>query len=258
MAWWDRIRRGGTVLLILVGLGLATRPIEAPAWEAVKSRQPEMRPAGLEDALGQGVVLGVVGGLRTIVADFLWIQLNSIWEDKDRAALDPMIRLVTSLDPRPEFFWINGARMTAYDVPHWRIAEEGGYDAVSEARTEAINREQAEQAFALLEEAREFHPGNPRFPLEVAQIHMTRLKDWDAAAEWFLKAWRLDGPYYSARLHAELLGRAGREREAYAFLRELFRELPDDEPFAQKGVVLERIRELEAELGVSETERFRP
>ena len=258
MAWWGCLRRVGTTIILLVALGLAARPLEIPAWAEVRSRQPEMQLADLEDALGQGVVLGIMGGLRSIVADFLWIQLNSIWEDQNLSALDPMIRLVTSLDPRPEFFWVNGARMTAYDVPHWRIAEEGGHGAISDARKRQIDREQAAQAFALLAEARKFHPDNPSFPLEVAQIHMNRLKDWDAAAAWFLKAWRLGGPYFSARLHAEMLRRAGREREAYTFLRELFRKLPDDEPYARKGVVLARIRELEAELDVPEARVFRP
>jgi len=193
-----RFARLRVFVLCLAGLilvGFLTRPVEAPAWAELKSRQPELRMEGLEDALGQGMIIGVVGGLRTIVADFVYIRLNSVWERRDRVALDALLRLVTTLDPRPEFFWINGARMVAYDVPNWRIREAGGYAAVPERRQREIDREQAEQAFAILERAREFDPDNPRYALEIAQIYLNRLKDRERAAEWFLKAWGWAGRF---------------------------------------------------------------
>ena len=122
----QRSRSVGIVLLTLLSLGLVTRPIEAPAWEIVKAGQPEMNLEAIEGSLGQGLVIGVLGGFRAVMADFLWIRTNTIWERRDRVKLDAMVRLVTTLDPRPDFFWINGARMIAYDVPNWRIREEGG------------------------------------------------------------------------------------------------------------------------------------
>ncbi|MFP4068564.1 MAG: tetratricopeptide repeat protein [Verrucomicrobiota bacterium] len=258
MERFQRVRRAAVALLILLLVGLLTRPIEAPAWEAVRSRQPELRLADLEGALGQGLVIGVVGGLRTIVADFLWIQLNSVWEKREQAKLNAMIEVVTTLDPRVEFFWINGARMVGYDVPNWRIQNAGGYRKVPEVRQREIDREQAERAFALIREAMEFHPDNPRFPLEIAQIYLNRLKDDAKAAEWFLRAWEMGGPYFTARIHAELLRRQGRQAEAYAFLKDLYPDLPDDNPYAQKEVILERIGELESELEVPPDLRFNP
>ncbi len=248
----------GTLLGLLL-LGLLLRPVEAPAWRAIQATQPELNLAGVEDALGQGLVLGLLGGFRAITADLLWIQTNVIWEQRDRAKLDPMIRLVTTLDPRPDFFWINAARMTAYDVPNWRIREEGGHRVVPEVRQMAIDREQAEQAFLLLERALQYHSDNPKLYLEIGQIHLHRLKDPTAAAPWFLKAWQQPGaPYFSARIYAELLRRQGMNAEAYAFLKQLHGELPDDEPRAQKGVVLERIRELENSLEIPVWDRYRP
>jgi hypothetical protein len=247
-----------TVLLILVLLGLLTRPIEAPAWRVVKAGQPEMNLEAIEGALGQGLVVGVLGGFRAILADFLWIRTNTIWERRDRVKLDAMIRLVTTLDPRPEFFWINGSRMIAYDVPNWRIREEGGYDDVPESRQQAIDREQSAQAFELIEEALEFHPHLAKLYLEKGQIYLNRLKDDANAAKWFLEASKQkDAPYYAARIYAELLRRQGKNEEAYAFLKELHNTLPN-EPYSQKGILLERIRELEKELSIPVWERFEP
>lgn len=246
------------VLLTLVLLGMATRPLEAPAWAVVRAGQPEMNLRAIEGSLGQGLVVGVLGGFRAIMADFLWIRTNTIWERRDRVKLDAMVRLVTTLDPRPEFFWMNGARMIAYDVPNWRIQEEGGYTKVPEVRQQMLDREQAEQAFAMLERAREFHPEKARLYLETGQIYLNRLKDAENAAVWFLKASQQpDAPYFAARIYGELLRRQGKDAEAYTFLKGLHTRLPDD-PYAQKGIILERIRELEETLKIPVWDRFQP
>jgi len=252
-----RARGIGLTLLLLLALGIALRPVEGPAWARIKANQPELNLAAVEDALGQGLVLGVLGGFRAILADFMWIRANVVWEQRDRAKLDPLIRLVTTLDPRPDFFWINAARMIAYDVPNWRIREEGGYDAVPEARQQAIDREQAEQAFALIDQALQYHPDEPKLYLEIGQIHLNRLDDPAAAAPWFLRASQQPGaPYFAARIYAELLRRQGKNQAAYDFLRELHGELPDDDPYAQKDIIRERIGELEETLEVPQAERF--
>jgi hypothetical protein len=212
----------------------------------------------LEGALGQGLVIGVLGGFRAILADFLWIRTNTIWERKDRVKLDSMVRLVTTLDPRPDFFWINGSRMIAYDVPNWRIREEGGYSDVPEERQQTIDLEQSAQAFDLIDQALEFHSDNAKLYLEKAQIYLNRLKDDANAAKWFLQAsQQADAPYFAARIHAELLRKQGLDAEAYGFLKNLHTELPNT-PFAQKNIILERIRDLEKTLNIPFWERFMP
>ncbi|MGJ8639350.1 MAG: tetratricopeptide repeat protein [Opitutaceae bacterium] len=255
---WLRAKRTAMTLLILLVLGVVMRPVESPAWEVVKAGQSELNLSEIEGSLGQGLVVGVLGGFRTIMADFVWIQINSVWQKKDRAKLDTMIRLVTTLDPRPDFFWTNSARMISYDVPNWRIEEEGGYDAVSDERAYALNVEQAEQAFKLLERAREFHPENPKLYLETAQIYLNRLKDLPNAAKWFLKASEMpNSPRYAARIYAELLRRQDKNREAYGYLVELHKSLPDDDPHAQKWTILERIRTLENTLKIPYLLRYK-
>ncbi|MEO0510735.1 MAG: hypothetical protein AAF065_12860 [Verrucomicrobiota bacterium] len=254
-----RVRAILVTLAILLLVGLLARPLEAPAWERVQSGQSELNLAGIEDALGQGLAIGMLGGFRAIMADFLWIRANTIWERRDRVKLDPMVRLVTTLDPRPDFFWINSARMIAYDVPNWRIHEEGGPAAVPEWRQDEIDLEQARQAFEHISRALDFHPDNPQLYLEIGQIYLNRLDDPVQAAPWFLRASEIPGaPRFAARIYAELLRRQGKDAEAYDYLKGLHTELPDNDPFAQKGIVLERIRELEKTLQVPALERYQP
>ena len=111
-------------------------------------------------------------------------------------------------------------------------------------------------AFDLLEQAFLYHPKNPRIPLEIGQIIST---------VWILRRCgslvsqgKAAVPFYAARIYAELLRKTDRLAEAYAFLKVLYDELPDDNPFAQKPIILERISELEAELGLPPGTPFLP
>ncbi len=255
------IRRIQTIFICLAGLsvtGLVVRPIEAPVWQTVKSGQPELNLGELEGAVGQGVLIGVLGGFRAIFADLLWIQTNHYWQQKDQPKTETMIQLVTQLDPRPDFFWINGARMTAYDIPNWRIRALGGYQTVPKSVQNEIDYEQAMRGIELIQRAREFHPKNPRMVLEIAQIYNNRLKDTENAAKWFGKAAAMEGaPHFAARIHAELLRRLDRTEEAYQYLKAHHADLPDPESIAAQ-IALERIRDMEDELRVPALRRYLP
>ena len=96
--------------------GAALRWMEAPLWSALRAEQPALRLGSAGAAAGQGVTLGLLGGFRAIVADFTWLRLHVIWEQRDLAATDTLLRLVTTIDPRPLYFWVNGARIIAFDM----------------------------------------------------------------------------------------------------------------------------------------------
>lgn len=250
-------RTGLVVLLGLFAAGVALRPIEGPAWIQVRAKQPALRLESLKDALGQGVTVGLLGGFRAIVADLFWIRTNSVWETYDLPKTQTSIKLVTAIDPRPLYFWLNGSRMIAYDMPNWRIDKAGGYDAVPDSVKRRYDEEQSSVAIEYLEGALGFHPEHPLVVLEIGNIHLNRLKDVETASRYYLRASKHpDAPYYAARIYAELLRRLERHAEAYAFLKALFPTLPKDDMMAQAPVVLERIRELEEELSIPEAERF--
>lgn len=251
-------RTGLIVALGLFASGLVLRPLEAPAWEEVRGKQPALRLESLKDALGQGVTVGLLGGFRAIVADLFWIRTNSIWEQNDIPGTQTSIKLVTAIDPRPLYFWLNGSRMIAYDMPNWRIDKAGGYDAVPDAVKRRFDEEQSAVAIKYLEGGLGHHPDDPLLILEIGNIHLNRLKDVETASTYYLRASKLPGaPYYAARIYAELLRRLDRHAEAYAFLKQLYPTLPKGEMMAQAEVVLERIRELEEELKIPVTQRFR-
>ena len=241
--------------LALTGAGL--RWMEAPLWAALRAEQPALRLGSAGAAAGQGVTLGLLGGFRAIVADFTWLRLHVIWEQRDLAATDTLLRLVTTIDPRPLYFWVNGARIIAFDMTAWRIAEAGGHEVLPAVQRDRLGAEQARLAIRLLEEAMTFHPGNAALWIERANIELNRLRDSAAAAESYRKAWEQPGaPTYAARLHAELLRRLGRKAEALVWLTRLHPQLPPEEEGTE--LVLSRIRDLERELAVPVMQTYRP
>ncbi len=238
---------------------LALRPIEAPVWMALRAEQPALRLATAGAMAGQGLTLGVLGGFRAIAADFCWVRVFVIWEQRDLPATETLLRLVTAIDPRPVYFWLNGARVVAYDMTAWRIAAAGGYEATTKEEQERLSVEQARLALHRIEEAMAFHPNNAELWIERGSIELNRLHDPLAAAESYGRAWAQPGaPYYAARLRAEMLRRAGRKADALAWLVQLHPQLRPGDEAAGADLVLGRIRDLEKELGVPLERADRP
>jgi hypothetical protein len=162
----------------------------------------------------RGGLAAAPGGLRAVAADFAWLRAYAGWEDCDAARTESLLDLVVALDPRPLPFWLNGARMIAYDFPVWRINAPGSRIGAAEARR--IEVAAAERALTFLERAHTAHPNSAAVWIERANIELNGLHDPAAAAESYRRASELPGaPYFAARVHAELLRRLGRK----AFIR---------------------------------------
>lgn len=253
----SRLQALAVTVLGLAATGAALRWVEAPLWRAIRAEQPALRLDSAGAAAGQGVTLGLLGGFRAIVADFTWLRVHVIWEQRDLPATETLLRLVTAIDPRPLYFWINGARIVAFDMTEWRITAAGGYDKLPKDQQERIGAEQARLAIRRLDDAMTFHQASAALWIERANIELNRLHDTAAAAASYRRAWEQpNAPAYAARLHAELLKRLKRKPEALAWLIQVYPQLPPEEEGTD--VVLSRIRELERELQVPGTGAYRP
>lgn len=251
-----RLAVSGAVFFVL---GLALMPLQKSVWGEVKSFQPEMNLGDVEEALGQGVVIGLLGGFRTLIADFVFLRASHYWEKRDRANTEALLGLTTAVDPRPMWFWLNAVRMISYDIPVWRIRERGKWEDVPQAVKDSIYEEQVARAMAMLDRAEKYHPNDVRIPLERARIYYDKTQNYEQAAKYYKQVTEMPGaPYYAARIYANALDKLGRTRDAYYFLRELYPTLPpsEEEPAASREVVLERIRDFEQDLDIPSIERF--
>jgi hypothetical protein len=264
--WWQR---GRAVLAVFAGLlltGWVTGPLQERAWGVVRERQPELNLRDLQGAVGQGMVLGLLGGFRSIMADFMWIKGYDSWEKRNRPEAESTVYLTTLLDPRAVYFWSNGARIIGKDIPVWRIQQAGRQTTPAEQM--AIRHEQALRALSFLDRGLEFHPDNWTLLQDKALLYQNNMgdpydsadhqynrQDLTAAAEQYRLAAAAPGaPYYVARVYAELLRRLGRNQEAYDYLRRLYPTLPANVPAATKDIVWERLRELENTLKLPASE----
>lgn len=191
------------------------------------------------------VLRGVLGGTRQNVANFLWIRGYRHWEERDAAGMENAKLWALRLAPENPWFWKNAARVLAYDVPRW---DRRGGDPPAEV---GALPSAPQRALLLLSVAENRFPAAADFPIERGLILLNVFGDRRAAAEAFRDAWARPGaPYFTARVHGELLRAQGKTAAAYEWYRHLYHQLPDDDPTAAKPVILKRIHALEKELGV--------
>lgn len=245
----DAIRIAAVVGL-LAALAHLLRPVEAMA--RADARAGEVRSQQLAASAGHGRALALLGGMRSLVASASWLQTNLAWERRDRVATTALIDLTVAADERPLYFWLNGARMLANDVPEWRMA-----GPVPAAYRLKVNEEQAQLALRFLEKAIRWHGTDPAIYIEMANIHLRRRHDPGEAARCYRIAAELpEAPFYAARIHGELLRELRRPAEALAWLRKTLAALPPDDETARRDVVAERIGILERELAAKPADVF--
>ena len=250
---WRRWVKTLIGLLALLSTGMIIAPLQDKLVAQTGENDGNTSLEGLEQGAGQGIVLAVLGGFRTLMADILWLQTMQAWEKEDLNKTLSLIQFTTTVDPEPKFFWLNGARIIANDMPHWD-ASQGRTPEETHQKMQAL----AQAAISFLQNALLQHPEKPDWLMEIGHIHLNKLKDPVTATHFYKRAYLEfeTAPYYIARLHAQLLQRVGRDQEAYEFLTWLHSTLPDD-PYAQSGVVLGRIRKLERRLGIPVKETYR-
>lgn len=218
------------------------RPVEEIARAGTHSGA--IRSEQLAASVGHGSALALLGGMRSLVASGSWLQTNLAWERQDLAATTALINLTVAADERPLYFWLNGARILANDIPEWRMT-----GPVPLAYRQKANEEQAQLALRFLEKGLHWHGPDPAIYIEMANIHLRRRHDLEEAARYYRIAAEQPGaPYYAARIHGELLHELRRPAEALAWLRKTLATLPVDDEMARRDVIVERIAILEREL----------
>lgn len=196
------------------------------------------------------VGMTMFGGLRQVVGSACWLRSYTAWEQREMEEALYFARMAVLADPTERFFWLNGARMIAYDFPRWELSlnEQAGV-VLSQSQEMKIRETHVREALRWLDHASAALPDDPRIHVERGLIYLNLTGDRAQAAQCFRTAWETsEHPWFAARLYGELLRSMGRSGEALDWYRNLLPELPPDSPAAGADVVTRRIRELEGEL----------
>lgn len=233
---WPRFCDGGFAVVLLLGWGAFTH------WLAPPQNQGALISVAGAD---HREVWSTLGGLREAAAGLKWVQAYGAWRDRDDAELASHLAWVARLDPEPLVYWLNGARMLAFDVAVWRM-EQGPKNAGT------IRQQQLQAGLAWLETAATQHPGRSALPIEQAVLHWTVNRDVAAVEEALATAQACaDAPPFVVRLRAEMMRRDGRLREALNLLQTERNRLTAEASPVELQVLDRRITELEIQLGVS-------
>jgi tetratricopeptide (TPR) repeat protein len=245
--------RGLIVLAALLVVGALKLPIERNL--AVLHRQEHFRGVefnlDLREKIGQLGFIAALSGFRAMVADALFIQAYSAWENTEWGRMLLLFRHITTLQPRVLLFW---------DTAAWHMAWNASVAAMNDQTQPrlALRVKAQREYFALgkdfLERGIKNNPDRPELYEALARLYKEKYKDHERASEFYAKAAALPGaPTFDKRFSAyELSYCEGREREAYERLRHLY----DMGPQERLPTLIKRLKVLEDKLEISQEQRI--
>jgi tetratricopeptide (TPR) repeat protein len=245
--------RGLVVLAMLIAVGLLKLPVERNL--AALHRQEHFRGVqfnlDLREQIGQLGFIAALSGFRAIVADALFIQAYSAWENTQWGRMLLLFRQVTTLQPRVLLFW---------DTAAWHMAWNASVAAMNDQKQPrlALRVKAQREYFALgkdfLEDGIKNNPDRPELYEALARLYKEKYKDHERASEYYAKAAALpEAAPFDKRFSAyELSYCEGREREAYDRLRSLY----DEGEKERLPNLVKRLKVLEDKLGMPQEQRI--
>jgi hypothetical protein len=243
-----RLRRAALVALLL-GLWAPCKVV----WEQhIAREQDALRYRGvtmtrqLRDQLGQGLTIGVLSGMRSVVADFVWLNVTTEWMNNQWFRVGAYINLCTTLQPRAPIFW---------DMGGWHLAWNASTNAEQDpTQPDPMRRLKAsrfwiEKGLEIYKRGIENNPTYWKLWSDTAMLYQQRLKDYPHAAYYYQRASEIPGaPVYLERFPAIMYGLAGDDRAAYASWKALWERLTPES----------NIRGLEQKLSIPKEKRVFP
>lgn len=240
---------------VLLAFGLARLPIEESL--AGRQRAEGLRPPPVQISLREHVtqmtLAAALGGFRSLVAAFLWIDAHTAWEETDWSRMLGLLQSATVLAPRSIMYW---------DLASWHMAWNASRaaadnpDEPSELRRRHAEREYQEIGRGFIERGIANNPQSSLLQQRLGALLSQKFGDHCAAAEAYAKAASLpDAPPYVKRQAAyEMAACPGHEHEAYAMLKAIYLLGADE----RQASVVSLLRKLEAKLDIPPAERVAP
>ncbi|HEY8965733.1 MAG TPA: hypothetical protein VIM58_04770 [Candidatus Methylacidiphilales bacterium] len=181
--------------------------------------------AGEWNRLGQGALIGLLGGLRAVVANGIWIAIPDAWTDLEWFRVASDIDLATALQPRSVSFWNDGSWYLAWNASQRKL-ENPLEPSLARRRLDA--KFWAKRGEDLLLRGIAANPERYELWLQLGQLRDQRLGDYSGAADAWREAWRRPGaPAYLERFVGYELEKAQRWNDAYAWWAALWRSTAD-------------------------------
>jgi tetratricopeptide (TPR) repeat protein len=257
-----RLRRAALIALLL-GLWAPVKIL----WERdIGKQQDDLRYHGfvmdrrLRDDLGQGLTIGVLSGMRSVVADMVWLQVTTAWEKEEWFKMGGLINLCTALQPRAPIFWDMGGWELAWNAS---VAAMNDKNQPNELRRIKNSRFWIDKGMDIYQRGIENNPQYWRLWNSMANLYQQRLKDYKTAAYYYQKASELpNAPVYLERFPAIMYHMAGDDKASYEAWTALWNRLTpaqrlEPQHFAGKNNA-EVLRQIEEKLSIPKEKRVFP
>jgi hypothetical protein len=241
------------VLVIVLVLGAMKLPWEgrlAVLHQQLRFRTTELN-LNLREQIGQGAFVAALSGLRSLVADVVFIQAHVAWERTEWGRVLLLFRQATTLQPRSILFW---------DMAAWHMAWNASVAALHDpAQPRQALRVKAQREYFVLgkdflERGIKNNPDRPQLYDALARLYRDKYHDHEKASEYFaLAAQRPGAPSYEKRFAAyELSYCEGRENDAYRRLHELYLAGENE----RLPTLITRLKFLEEKLNIPHEQRI--
>jgi hypothetical protein len=205
--------------------------------------------------LGHSAALSVLSGMKSLVANFTWLEVTAAWEKRDWFTLKQKASVATLLEPRFEMFWEIGVWHLAWNAA--LDAERSGVEA-NNPRAQTRARYWIREGETFLKRGIVFNPQSYRLYYALASLQQYRLRDYAAAAESYLLASQQPGALpFLERFAGYMMEESGQHARAYEHYCKIWQRAQSrGEPRRHWDKIEQRIRHLETVLKIPSRERF--
>ena len=256
-----RLRRA---MLIALLLGLWA-PVKIMWEQDLSQEQSSLRYQGMtmtrqmRDDLGQGLTIGVLSGMRSVVSDIIWLYVTDAWQHQEWFRMGGYINLCTSLQPRCTMFWVIGGWHLAWNAS---IGASEDIHQTNELKKLKATRFWIDKGLEVYLRGIENNPEYWRLWADTGLLYQQRIKDYYRAAYYYEEATkRPNCPIYYERFPAIMYGLAGDDWKAYEAWKTLwFRLTPaeKEDRLHWKEKIESNIRQLESKLSIPKEKRVFP
>jgi len=239
-------------LLIVILFGTAKLNFEQRLSEANRAAffHGAKLDLSLRQQIGQAGFLAALGGFRSVVADFLWIEGHIAWEQTRWGRMALLFNDATTLQPRNLMFW---------DISAWQLGWNASIAALNDVHQpdKARRIETQHQYWKAAEDVYlrgiQNNPDYYYLYEMLADLYRDKFQDHLKAFEYYDKAARFpNAPIYEKRMAAYQLSYVpDREKEAYGLLLKYF-NMGEKEHLPE---LLTRLQYLENKLNVPASQR---
>ncbi|MEM7697149.1 MAG: hypothetical protein AAF236_01955 [Verrucomicrobiota bacterium] len=243
---FQKLPRFVWVLIGLIAFGLCRVPVERNLREQLIETHLLIPPPGqsARQQMSQSALMGLLGGLRSLLASFLVLKAHEEFSFKQWDDLRSTYEIVTNLEPRDESHWTSviwhiGINATA----NMQIDE-----SIPKFERDRRFQEYALEALAIGDNALEQLPESVDIRMQMVEVYREKLRDDCGAAKLYGEIVKLpDQPAFAKRFWGYFRARCpGEEREDYEYLFGLYAESKGN----HLPTLIKEIKILEEELAV--------